>query len=167
METFTKLFGSLIVFVYHFCISLLRPGCHQRVPQIPARRRQAVRRGRGQDQAGSTLQRQVGADDQHGFAGAGGGAEVQATVDGGRCLSLDEVAAGYPADLSQVRRDDSRARVLLVSGAAVAQGTRSPFGAQAVEAGMGRRGPGPGTTWWKWKLRSTATGTFFAARRRA
>jgi len=28
--------------------------------------------------------------------------------------SVDEVAAGYPADLSQVRRDDSRACVLLV-----------------------------------------------------
>jgi hypothetical protein len=40
-------------------------------------------------------------------------------VDGGGCLPLDEIAAGYPADLSQVRRNDSRARILLVSGAAV------------------------------------------------
>src|ERR1035441_9184426 len=87
-----------------------------------------------QDRGGSALRRQVGVDDQHGSSFRGGGAEVQATVDGGGCLPLDEVAAGSPADLSQVRRNDSRARILFVSGAAVTQGTRGPFRAQGVEA---------------------------------
>ncbi len=75
-------------------------GGQQRVSQVPARGKQAVRRRRGQDQGGSALRRQVGADDEHGAAGARGGAEVQATVDGGGCVPLDEIAAGYPADLS-------------------------------------------------------------------
>src|ERR1035441_4774850 len=83
-----------------------------------------------------------GADHEHGSAGARGGVEVQATVDGRGGVPLDEIAAGYPADLSQVRRNDSRARVLLVPRAAVAQGTGRPFGAQGMEAGMGRRHPG-------------------------
>ena len=93
-------------------------------------------------QGGSALRRQVGADDEHGSPGARSGAEVQATVDGGGCLPLDEIAAGYQADIPQVRRNDSRARVLLVSGVTVAQGTGRPFDAQGVEAGMGRRHPG-------------------------
>src|ERR1039458_9700296 len=99
---------------------------------------------RGQDQGRSALRRQVGVDDQHGSSPRRGGAEVQATVDGGGCLPLHEISAGYPANLSQVRRNDSRARVLLLPRAAVTQGTGGPFSTQGVETGMGRRDPGSG-----------------------
>src|SRR5258708_11341853 len=86
----------------------------------------------------------MGADNQYGSADARGGAEVQTTVDGGGYLPLDEIATGYPADLSQVRRDDSRTCVLLVSGAVAAQGARRPFGAQGLETGMGQPDSGSG-----------------------
>src|ERR1035437_4438162 len=45
-------------------------GGQQRVSQVPARGRQTVRRGRGQDQGGGALRRQMGADDEHGSTGA-------------------------------------------------------------------------------------------------
>ena len=60
-------------------------------------------------------------------------------MDGGGRFPLDEIAAGYAADFSQRRRNDSRARVLLVSGATVAQGIGGPSGTQNVETGMGGR----------------------------
>jgi hypothetical protein len=63
---------------------------------------------------------------------------------GGGCLPLHEISAGYPANLSQVRRNDSRARVLLLPRATVTQGTGGPFSTQGVETGMGRRDPGSG-----------------------
>jgi hypothetical protein len=40
--------------------------------------------------------------------------------------------------------DDSRARILFVSGADVTQGTGRPFSAQGMETGMGRRNPRSG-----------------------
>jgi len=52
--------------------------------------------------------------------------------------------AGYPADFSQARRNDSRARILLVSGAATSQGTARSTGTKGVETGVGRRRPRSG-----------------------
>ena len=61
-----------------------------------------------------------------------------------RCWRMRHCVLEAAGDLSQARRNDSRARVLLVSGVTVTQGTGRPSGSQGVEAGMGRRDPGSG-----------------------
>ncbi len=79
------------------------------------------------------------------FLQSGGrGVEVQTTVASRGCLPFDEVASRYPAHLPQARRNDTRACVLLLSGAAVAQGTGRPTGQEELETGMGRCDPGCG-----------------------
>ena len=50
-----------------------------------------------------------------------GGAAVQAVMDGGGLVPLDQVAVADSADLSQVRRNDPWSRLLLVPGVGAAQ----------------------------------------------
>ena len=69
------------------------------------------------EKEGSALRWQVGADDKHQSVGHEDRGKAEATVDRGMCLPIDEIDGGHSTDLSQVQRDDSRARAPFVSGA--------------------------------------------------